>query len=121
MKKHKVLLIEDNQDTRSFLEHLLKKNYEYLSAENAVIGIELARNQAPDIIILDVMMPHLNGFEACKILKQDKKTSHIPIIFLSAKSTIRDITSGLDIGADDYISKPFDHKELLARIKALLS
>lgn len=118
--KAKILVIEDNEDTRRFLQQILGKEYEVILAENAVIGIEHARNQSPDLILLDIMLPHLSGTEACELLKKDQRTARIPIIFLSAKSKISDITSGLSIGADDYISKPFDYKELLARIQARL-
>lgn len=117
-KKSKILVIEDNEDTRRFLQQILSKEYEVLLAENAVIGIDFARNQTPDLILLDIMLPHLSGTDACQLLKKDEKTSRIPIIFLSAKSKVSDITSGLSLGADDYIPKPFDHKELLARVSA---
>lgn len=116
----RILVIEDNADTRRFLEAMLSKDYEVLTAENAVIGIEFARNRAPHLILLDIMMPILNGYDACSLLKKDEKTRNIPIIFLSAKNSVPDITQGLTVGADDYISKPFDYKELLARIKVRL-
>jgi DNA-binding response OmpR family regulator len=116
--KHKILVIEDNEDTRKFLQQILSKEYEVLIADNAVLGIDFARNQQPDLILLDIMLPHLSGLDACQILKREERTSRIPVIFLSAKSKISDITNGLTIGADDYISKPFDYKELLARVQA---
>lgn len=118
--KPKILVIEDNEDTRTFLKHILSKEYEVLLADNAVLGIDYARNQAPDLILLDIMLPHLSGTDAVQILKKDERTSRIPVIFLSAKSKISDITSGLNLGADDYIPKPFDYKELLARVQARL-
>src|SRR5215210_2205709 len=120
MEKHRILLIEDNADTRRFLEAMLGKEFEVITAENGVIGIDFARNKLPDLIILDIMLPILSGYDACSLLKKDEKTSRIPIIFLSAKNTTANITQGLTIGADDYIPKPFDYKELLARIKARL-
>ena len=85
-----------------------------------MIGIDYARNKAPDLIILDIMLPILSGYDACSLLKKDEKTKRIPIIFLSAKNSVTDITQGLTTGADDYIPKPFDYKELLARIRARL-
>jgi len=118
--KQKILVIEDNEDTRSFLRQVLGKEYEVLLADNAVLGIDFARNQSPDLILLDIMLPHLSGLDACQILKKDDRTAKIPIIFLSAKSKVSDITSGLNLGADDYIPKPFDYKELLARVQARL-
>jgi DNA-binding response OmpR family regulator len=120
MSKAKILVIEDNEDTRRFLSQVLAKEFEVITADNAVIGIEYARNQSPNLILLDIMLPHLSGLDACQLLKKDERTARIPIIFLSAKSKISDITSGLSIGADDYIPKPFDHKELMARIHARL-
>jgi DNA-binding response OmpR family regulator len=118
--KAKILVVEDNEDTRRFLQQILSKEYEVFLAENAVLGIETARNQIPDLILLDIMLPHLSGLDACQMLKKDPRTAKIPVIFLSAKSRIADITNGLQIGADDYIPKPFDYKELLARVQARL-
>jgi two-component system alkaline phosphatase synthesis response regulator PhoP len=120
MEKPRILIIEDNADTRKFLETLLSREFETFSAENGVTGIEFARNKNPNLILLDIMLPVLNGLDACSLLKQDERTRRIPIIFLSAKNTPNDITHGLSIGADDYISKPFDYKELVARIKVRL-
>ncbi len=120
MAKPRILIIEDNPETRRFLEAMLGKDFEIVSAENAVIGIELARNQAPDLILLDIMLPILSGYDACSLLKKDDRTRTIPIILLSAKNTVADITLGLTGGADDYIPKPFDYKELVARIQARL-
>ena len=120
MEKHRILIIEDNPDTRRFLEAMLGKEFEIITAENAVIGIDYARNKSPDLILLDIMLPILSGYDACSLLKKDEKTKRIPVIFLSAKNSIPDITQGLTTGADDYIPKPFDYKELLARIKTRL-
>jgi two-component system alkaline phosphatase synthesis response regulator PhoP len=118
--KAKILVIEDNEDTRRFLSQVLGREYEVILADNAVLGIDFARNQAPDLILLDIMLPHLSGLDACQLLKKDERTARIPVIFLSAKSKVSDITSGLNLGADDYIPKPFDYKELLARVQARL-
>lgn len=120
MEKHRILIIEDNTDTRKFLEAMLGKEFEVICAENGVIGIDYARNKAPDLILLDIMLPILSGYDACSLLKKDEKTRRIPIIFLSAKNSVPDITQGLSVGADDYVPKPFDYKELVARIKARL-
>lgn len=116
MKKRRLLIIEDHLETRKFLETMLGKDYEIVAAENAVIGIDYARNKAPDLIILDVVLPILSGLDACSLLKQDEKTKRLPIILLSVKNTQADITRGLKVGADDYLPKPFDFKELQARI-----
>jgi DNA-binding response OmpR family regulator len=120
MEQRKILVIEDNADTRRFLGVMLSKEYQVFNAENGVIGIEIARREIPDLIILDIMLPVLSGYDTCSLLKQDEKTKHIPIIFLSAKNTTNDITQGLSTGGDDYIPKPFDYKELKARIEARL-
>jgi DNA-binding response OmpR family regulator len=120
MEKHRILIIEDNADTRRFLETMLSKEFEVIATENGVMGIDFARNKSPDIILLDIMLPILSGYDACSLLKKDEKTKQIPIIFLSAKNSVTDITQGLTTGADDYMPKPFDYKELVARIKARL-
>jgi DNA-binding response OmpR family regulator len=120
MEKHRILIVEDNADTRRFLEAMLSRDFEVISAENGVIGIDYARNRAPDLILLDIMLPILSGYDACSLLKKDERTKRIPIIFLSAKNNVTDITLGLTTGADDYIAKPFDYKELVARIQARL-
>ncbi|HLD99648.1 MAG TPA: response regulator transcription factor [Bdellovibrionota bacterium] len=120
MEKHRILIIEDNTDTRKFLEAMLGKEFDVISAENGIIGIDYARNRSPDLILLDIMLPILSGYDACSLLKKDEKTKRIPIVFLSAKNSVPDITQGLSVGADDYIPKPFDYKELLARIRARL-
>ncbi len=120
MEKPRILIIEDNADTRKFLESMLGKEFEIISAENGVIGIDYARNKSPDLILLDIMLPILSGYDACSLLKKDEKTKRIPIIFLSAKNTVSDITHGLTAGADDYIPKPFDYKELVARVRTRL-
>lgn len=120
MERKRILVIEDNADTRRFLEAMLGKEFEVISAENGVVGIDYARNKAPDLILLDIMMPILSGYDACSLLKKDERTKRIPIIFLSAKNNVTDITHGLTQGADDYIPKPFDYKELMARIQARL-
>lgn len=120
MKKPRILIIEDSTDTRLFLEAMFAKDFDILSAPDGVIGIDYARNKAPDLIILDVTLPILSGYDACSLLKKDEKTSQIPIIFLSGHTAVTDITQGLAAGADDYVSKPFNYKELLARIQVRL-
>ena len=99
---------------------MLGKEFDVILAENGVIGIDHARNKGPDLILLDIMMPILSGYDTCSLLKKDERTKRIPIIFLSAKNNVTDITHGLTQGADDYIPKPFDYKELMARIHARL-
>jgi DNA-binding response OmpR family regulator len=117
-EQSKILVIEDNPDTRRYLETVLSREFQVITAENAVLGIEQAKTIKPDIIVLDIVLPIINGYDACSLLKQDESTKRIPIIFLSSKNTVSDITHGLGLGADDYLPKPFDYKELIARIKA---
>jgi two-component system alkaline phosphatase synthesis response regulator PhoP len=119
--KSKVLVIEDNADTRRFLQVMLSREFEVVVAENGSQGIALAKSFHPELIVLDVVMPKLNGYDTCKKLKEDGETKNIPVIFLSGKNTTTEITYGISLGADDYLPKPFDHKELLARIKSRLT
>ncbi|RPA67111.1 hybrid sensor histidine kinase/response regulator [Cyclobacteriaceae bacterium YHN15] len=115
-----VLVVEDNNKVRSFLIHELKPYYKILEAENGREGLFLALKKIPDLIISDVMMPEMDGIELCQKLKNDEKTSHIPIILLTAKSEEDNILKGLEVGADDYMLKPFGIKQLLLRIEKLI-
>lgn len=119
--RSKILVVEDNPDTRRFLQVMLNREFEVLIAKDGLEGVELAKNHQPDLIVLDVVMPNLNGYDTCKKLKSTPETESIPVIFLSAKNTTADVTYGISMGADDYLPKPFDHKELLARIKSRLA
>lgn len=115
-----VLLIEDNVDVRNYTSEILGKEYNVQTAENGAIGVDKAFDIIPDLIISDVMMPMKDGFEVCAELKNDEKTSHIPIILLTAKSDSEDKIEGLMTAADDYVTKPFVPKELQARIQNLI-
>ncbi|MBI5416593.1 response regulator [Candidatus Poribacteria bacterium] len=117
----KILLIEDDEDTLTFMSHGLEMlGYYPIPTRNAVEAIERIVKEEPDMVILDLMLPGMNGFEICRKLKDNYFTAHIPIIIVSAKGEIDNRVKGLSIGADDYITKPFDPLELDARIKALL-
>jgi len=120
MDPQKILIIEDHNETRRFLETMLSQKYQVLVAENAVVGIDHARHRSPDLIVLDVVLPILNGIDACSLLKQDEKTKRIPIILLSVKHSQAEVSRGLAAGADDFLPKPFDFKELENRISARL-
>ena len=111
-----VLLIEDNQELRKYIIVILEDRYGVIISEVVENGIERAKEYIPDLIISDVMMPKKNGYEVCLNLKNDEKTSHIPIILLTAKSDIENKIEGLQTMADDYVTKPFIPRELLARI-----
>ena len=118
--KNKILVVQEDEETRNFLEKILKDKYEVYTAENAVVGIAYAKNRLPDLILLDIPLPHLDGFEACKLIREDEQVSTIPIIILSSLSSIENIKIAFETGADDYVIKPFDVQELLARIQTRL-
>ncbi|MDX1684865.1 MAG: response regulator [Saprospiraceae bacterium] len=113
----KILVIEDNSEVRdNIVEILTLDGYDVLSAENGKIGVEAARAQLPDLIICDIMMPVLDGYGVLKILNRNADTHHIPFIFLTAKSEKSDFRKGMGLGADDYITKPFEDTELLEAV-----
>ena len=114
------LIIEDNFDVAYYIKICLAEKYETLHAKNGNIGIEMAYQKIPDIIISDVMMPEKDGFEVCETLKNDQRTSHIPIILLTAKASEEDKIEGLKHGADAYLIKPFNKDELFIRIEKLI-
>ena len=114
------LVVDNDKDMRNFIKSLLIENYKVIEAKNGFEGIEKAFKTIPDIVISDVMMPIKNGFELCATLKKDEKTSHIPIILLTAKTGEENEIIGLNTGADDYITKPFNPKKLTVRIQKLI-
>ena len=118
--KHKMLVIEDNKDIRLYMKILFSANYTLFIADNGEEGIEIARKELPDIILSDVMMPGLNGFEITQMLKEDLKTCHIPIILLTALVGETNMIKGLELGADDYILKPFNPDVLTSKVKRLI-
>ena len=115
-----VLIIEDNLDVAHYIKTCLIENYQILHAPNGAIGIDVALEKIPDIIISDVMMPIKDGFEVCETLKTNELTDHIPIIILTAKATFEDRLTGLSHGADAYLTKPFEKAELLTRLNQLI-
>ncbi len=118
--KPTILLVEDNLDVRKYLRDQLTSQFNVLEATNGSEGFDLAVKHMPELVISDVMMPVMNGFELCKLLKQDVKTSHIPVILLTAKAENEHKIAGLELGADDYLTKPFFSKELNIRIRKLI-
>lgn len=121
MAKETLLVIEDERDIVEILEYnFQREGYTVLSATNGEKGLELARSKRPAAIILDLMLPGLDGIEVAKRLRQDPNTREIAIIMLTAKSEESDVILGLGVGADDYVCKPFKLKELIARVKAVL-
>jgi len=115
-----MLIAEDNDDMRKFIKRIFSDIYEVIEAENGLDGIQKATDQIPDIIISDLMMPELDGLQLTGTLKNDLRTSHIPIIMLTAKADDQDKLQGLETGADDYIIKPFKSNILKAKVKSLL-
>jgi len=117
----KILVIEDNLEMRENIEELLQlKDYEVQSAENGSVGIEKALVEAPDLIICDIMMPEKAGYEVLATLSDFPQTATIPFIFLSAKADKSDLRKGMNLGADDYLTKPFEDKELYEAVKSRL-
>ncbi|MEM9834233.1 MAG: tetratricopeptide repeat protein [Bacteroidota bacterium] len=114
-----LLIIEDNQDLRTYMESLLAAHYRILMAKDGAEGIEMALEHIPDLILSDVMMPNKDGFAVCATLKQDERTSHIPIVLLTAKADVDSRIAGLKRGADAYLAKPFHQEELFARLEQL--
>ncbi len=119
-EKAVVLAVDDNADILNLLETILSQQYNVVLAKNGEEGVSKAIEHIPDVIISDVMMPKKNGFELCHILKNDEKTSHIPIILLTAKASEQDKIKGLSNGADAFITKPFNKAELFIRIQELI-
>lgn len=118
--KPTLLIVEDNTDVRAYIRDQFEESYQILEAENGRMGLEMAQKKTPDLIISDIMMPEMTGMELCNRLKTDEKTSHIPIIMLTARSERADKVEGLQTGADDYLPKPFDAVELTVRVANLI-
>jgi CheY-like chemotaxis protein/CRP-like cAMP-binding protein len=119
--KNKILIIEDNPDVRENLSEILQlSGFETVMAANGKLGVQAALNESPDLILCDIMMPELDGYGVLRILSRNATTSSIPFIFLTAKSELSDMRKGMTLGADDYITKPFDDVELLDTIEIRL-
>ena len=118
MAKKLILAIDDEKDIVKLIQYNLEREgYQVLSAKNGEEGIETARSKKPDLVILDLMLPGIDGLEVCKILRSNKETKNIPILMVTAKSSEIDQILGLELGAIDYITKPFSVKVLSARVK----
>jgi DNA-binding response OmpR family regulator len=117
----KVLIVEDERDILHLVKHYLEKEgYRVSTAATGAEGLKLAKAEHPDLLILDLMLPGMDGLEVCKRLRADQPTAALPIIMLTAKAEESDTVIGLELGADDYVTKPFSPKALVARVKALL-
>ncbi|MBM3858029.1 MAG: response regulator [Verrucomicrobia bacterium] len=116
-----ILIVEDEPDVLDLVAyHLKKAGYHIVAARDGVTGLTKARDLLPALLVLDLMLPQLEGTEVCKRLKADSKTAHIPIVMLTAKADEVDRVLGLELGADDYVTKPFSPRELVLRVKKLL-
>jgi DNA-binding response OmpR family regulator len=114
----KILVIDDDDNTLWLIGTLLQHNgFQVLKTASPMDGLKIAREDNPDLVLLDVMMAEMDGWEVCRHLRE---TSDVPVVFITAKSAMKDVVKGLEIGGDDYIVKPFDNRELVARVKAHL-
>lgn len=121
MAKTNILIIEDEEDIRELVKYnLQRENFDVLEAESGEEGLKLAERVPPDLILLDLMLPGKDGLEICRMLKRNVRTQNIPIVMMTARGEESDIITGLELGADDYIVKPFSPKVLGARVKAVL-
>jgi len=121
MAKPTILIVDDEEDIRELVElNLAREGFRMLSSETGEQALELALSQRPDLIVLDLMLPGIDGLEVCKRIRADSKTQQIPIVMLTAKGEETDVVTGLELGADDYVTKPFSGKVLVARIRRLL-
>lgn len=121
MITHTILVVDDEQDLLDLIEYNLKKEgYRVIKAENGVEALEIAKDQKPDLVLLDIMMPKMDGLEVCRRMRSDVNLHHIPVIFLTARGDEKTEVDGLEIGADDYITKPISTVKLISRIKAVL-
>jgi two-component system sensor histidine kinase/response regulator len=122
VNKSKILIVEDNEDTVQLLrKRFTADGFETAEARDGIEGLKRVSEYEPDLVVLDVMMPGLDGVEVCRRMKADENIRHIPVLMLTAKRDIDSKVLGLEAGADDYLAKPFDYKELSARIRSLLS
>lgn len=121
MANERILIVDDEEDVLELIRYNLDKNgYKIVTATSGEEAITEARSKTPDLIILDLMLPGIDGLEVCRKLKSDVKTERIPIIMLTAKGEESDIVTGLELGADDYVTKPFSPKVLIARLRRIL-
>jgi two-component system phosphate regulon response regulator PhoB len=121
MSKERILIVEDEEDIRDLVKYNLdKEGYQTTAVESGEEGLEKCRENPPDLLVLDLMLPGIDGLRVCGQLKSDSKTNRVPIVMLTAKGEESDIVAGLELGADDYITKPFNTKVLIARVRSVL-
>jgi two-component system alkaline phosphatase synthesis response regulator PhoP len=121
VKSEKIVIIEDESDILEVIAYNLEREgYEVFESQDGEVGLSLIATHAPDLVVLDLMLPTIDGIELCRKLKSDPLTRAIPVVMVTAKGEESDIVLGLGVGADDYVTKPFSPKELIARVKAVL-
>jgi two-component system sensor histidine kinase/response regulator len=120
LNRQKILIVDDNPKNRAICEEIFEEDFDLIHAEDGTAALQLIRERHPDVVLLDVMMPGINGYEVCQRMKTDAETGHIPVIIVSAKGQTDEIIEGFDSRADDYIVKPFVNSELRARVRATL-
>ena len=121
MPKERILAVDDEEDILELVSYnLAREGYHVLTTDSGEKALNIARKESPDLIVLDMMLPGIDGLEVTKSLKNDKRTAEIPIIMLTAKGEEADVVTGLELGADDYVTKPFSPRVLVARVKAVL-
>jgi len=121
MSKEKILVVDDEDHIVELISYnLTNSGYKVITANNGIDAVRIAREEKPNLMLLDLMIPGLDGFDVCKSIRNDNETKDISVIMLTAKGEELDKILGLELGADDYITKPFSIRELLARIKAVL-
>jgi len=120
LNRQKILIVDDNPKNRAICEEIFEEDFDLIHAEDGTTALQLVRERHPDVVLLDVMMPGINGYEVCQRMKADAETGHIPVIIVSAKGQTDEIIEGFDSRADDYIVKPFVNSELRARVRATL-
>ena len=116
-----ILIVDDNPANVEILQmRLMANSYDVITSSDGEMGLAVAREKLPDLILLDIMMPKMDGFEVCRQLKGDPNLPFIPIILVTAKAESKDVVAGLEAGGDEYLTKPVDHAALLARVKSML-
>jgi len=121
MPKEKILVVDDEEDILELVRHnLAREGYQVVCAATGEKAVDQARKEKPDLVVLDLMLPGIDGLQVARMLKDEVRTRHIPIVMLTAKGEEADIVAGLELGADDYITKPFSPRVLIARIRAVI-
>ncbi len=121
MAAQRILVVDDEEDLLELIRYNLgKEGYQVRCVSSGEVAIQEARSYGPDLILLDLMLPAVDGLAVCKALKSDPQTQHVPVVMVTAKTEEADVVSGLELGADDYITKPFSPRVLLARVRAVL-